>query len=404
MTEMEKKAQELQQKMEAAQADAKAAKEAAEAMKSDLAAKDAELKTAKENINNLDESVKAQQVEIETLKAAIKSQPKSWAKAIREALESKKADLEKMIKSESTRFTMSFKVDGASLTLGAYSAQTGAQAYGTVLDPDIVSTPTQPNVFLQIFGVKTVNGPRLAWREATTTENVDYVDELAKNEKKSGTTFNEKFRQLAKIATFTEISSEADMWFEELVNFVQQEGQRIVLNKVDTEIWSGAGDDTSAPKKIYGVKAAATAFSALAKYERASIAEVIFDAIAQIKKAGYSADSCALSFENEAQLRGLKNANGNLIYDDVNRMLGSVKVYPTSKLTNNEMLVCDSYCSDVYLGSTYELEFSRQAVSDSWRVDFRRICQVKTKTPWKKGLIYVANITNAITAVTKAQA
>ena len=35
---MEKKAQELQQKMEAAQADAKAAKEAAEAMKSDLAA------------------------------------------------------------------------------------------------------------------------------------------------------------------------------------------------------------------------------------------------------------------------------------------------------------------------------------------------------------------------------
>ena len=68
------------------------------------------------------------------------------------------------------------------------------------------------------------------------------------------------------------------------------------------------------------------------------------------------------------------------------------------------MLVGDSYCSDVYLGSTYELEFSRQAVSDSWRVDFRRICQVKTKTPWKKGLIYVANITNAITAVTKAQA
>ena len=99
---MEKKAQELQQKMEAAQADAKAAKEAAEAMKSDLAAKDAELKTAKENINNLDESVKAQQAEIETLKAAIKSQPKSWAKAIREALESKKADLEKMIKSENT--------------------------------------------------------------------------------------------------------------------------------------------------------------------------------------------------------------------------------------------------------------------------------------------------------------
>ena len=401
---MEKKAQELQQKMEAAQADAKAAKETAEALKSDLAAKDAELKTAKENINNLDESIKSQQAEIEALKTAIKSNPKSWKQAIREALESKKADLEKLIKGEGTKFTMNFKVDGASLTLGAYSAQTGAQAYGTVIDPDIVAAPNQPNVFLQIFGVKTVNGPRLAWREATTTENVDYVDELAKNEKKSGTTFNEKFRQLAKIATFTEISSEADMWFEELVNFVQQEGQRIVLNKVDTEIWSGAGNDTSAPKKIYGVKTAATAFSALAKYEKATIADVIFDAIAQIKKAGYSADSCAISFANEAQLRGLKNANGNLLYNDVNHMLGAVRIYPTDKLSDTEMLVCDSYCSDVYLGSTYELEFSRQASTDSWRVDFRRICQVKTKTPWKKGLVYVANITNAITAVTKAQA
>ena len=244
MTEMEKKAQELQQKMEAAQAEAKAAKETAEAVKSELAAKDAELKTAKENIDNLDESIKAQQTEIETLKAAIKAQPKSWGKAVREALESKKADIEKMIKSENTKFTMNFKVDGASLTLGAYTAQTGSQAYGTVLDPDIVSTPTQPNVFLQIFGVKTVNGPRLAWREATTTENVDYVDELANNEKKSGVSFNEKFRQLAKIATFTEISSEADMWFDELVNFVQQEGQRIVLNKVDPEISAAAGRDT----------------------------------------------------------------------------------------------------------------------------------------------------------------
>lgn len=401
---MEKKAQELQQKMEAAQAEAKAAKETAEAVKSELAAKDAELKTAKENIDNLDESIKAQQTEIETLKAAIKAQPKSWGKAVREALESKKADLEKMIKSENTKFTMSFKIDGASLTLGAYTAQTGSQAYGTVLDPDIVSTPTQPNVFLQIFGVKSVNGPRLAWREATTTENVDYVDELAKNENKSGVSFNEKFRQLAKIATFTEISSEADMWFEELVNFVQQEGQRIVLNKIDTEIWAGAGSDASAPKKIYGVKSAATAFSALAKYKKASIADVIFDAVAQIKKAGYSADSCALSFENEAQLRGLKNASGNLIYDDVNHMLGAVKIYPTSKLTKDEMLICDSYCSNVYIGSTYELEFSRQAVSDSWRVDFRRICQVKTKTPWKKGLVYVANITTAIAAVTEAEA
>lgn len=399
MTEMEKKAQELQEKMESAQAEAKAAKEAAEAVKSELAAKDAELKTAKENIDNLDASVKEQAEKIESLEKAIKANPKSWKDAIREALESKKEEIGKLLKSENGKFTIAFKTTASSLTLGAYSAQTGAQAYGTQLDPDIVAAPVKPNVFLQIFGIKGLTGPRLSWREATTVENVDYVAELAANQNKSGSTFSEKFRQLGKIATYTEISSEAEIWFDELVNFVQNEGQRIVLNKIDTEIWQGAGDDTTYPNKFYGVKGAATAFSALGSYKDANIADVIFDAIAQIKKEGYAADSVVMCAANEAKLRGLKNDIGGYLYDAVNHQLGAVKVYVSEKLTSDELFICDSFCSDVHLGSTYELEFSRQASTDSWRVDFRRVGQVKTKTPWKKGLIYVSNIATAIAAI-----
>lgn len=397
---MEKKAQELEQKAEQAQAEAKAAKEAAEAAKSALDAKTAELKTAKENIDNLDASVKEQAEKIEALEKAIKSNPKSWKAAVRAALESKKADIERMMKSETGKFVIAFKDDPApSLTIGAYTPQEGSQAYGTVLDPDIAVAPAAVNVFLQIFGIKSVNGPRLAWREATTTEVVDYVDELATNSNKSGVAFNEKFRQFGKIATYMEISSEAEIWFEELVNFVQNEGQRIILRKVDTEVWKGAGDDSTYPKKVYGVKGAATAFSALGSYQNANIADVIFDAIAQIKKEGYNADSVAISFANEAKLRGIKNEIGGYLYDAVNHQLGQVRVYPTSQLTDNELFICDSFCSDVHLGSTYELEFSRVAATDSWRVDFRRLAQVKTKTPWKKGLIYVSNITTAIAAI-----
>lgn len=402
MTDIEKKAAELQQSMEAAQAEAKAAKEAAEAVKSELAAKDAELKAAKENINNLDASVKESAEKIEALEKAIKANPKSFKQAVREALEAKKANIAELMAKNAANFNVAFKVDGASLSLGVYVPQQGAQAYGTVLDPGIESAPVLPNVFLQIFGVKGVNGPRLSWREATTVENVDYVDELAANTNKSGSTFTEKFRQLGKIATFVEISSEAELWFDELVDFVTNEGQRIVMNKIDAEIWGGLGNDSTAAKKIYGVKGAATAFSALGSYKKANIADVIFDAIAQIKKAGYNADSVVLSHANECKLRGLKDENGNYLYDQINHQLGQVKVYTSARLTNDEIFVADSFCSDVHIGTTYELEFTRQAANDSWRVDFRRLAQVKTKTPWKKGLIYVANVATAIAAITEA--
>lgn len=399
MTDMETKAAELQKTMETAQADAKAAKEAAEAVKTELDAKNAELKKAREEIDNLDKSVKEQATDIETLRKAIQSNPKSWKTAVREALESKKEEIAKLMKNETGKFTIAFKADGPALTIGAYTAQTGSRAYGTALDPDIAGAPALPLVFLQIFGIKPLNGSRIAWREASTTENVDYVAELASNTNKSGVSFSEKFRQFGKIATYTEISSEAEIWFDELVNFVQNEGQRIVLNKVDTEIWSGDGNDSTKPTHFYGVKSAATAFSALGSYPNANLADVIFDAIEQIKKEGYNADSVVLSPSNVAKLRGLKNDVGGYLYDAVNHQLGQVKVYSSAKLTNDELFVCDSFCTDVHLGSTYELEFSRVAATDSWRVDFRRVGQVKTKTPWKKGLIYVASISTALASI-----
>ena len=210
----------------------------------------------------------------------------------------------------------------------------------------------------------------------------------------------EKYRQIAKIATYMEFSSEVENWFEELVNFCINEGQVLIMNDLDTKIWSGEGNDTDKQKEIYGIKASATAFSGLATYKNATVADVIFDAVAQARKNGYVANAAIVSYVTEQEIRGIKDNNDRYMYNEVTGMLGQVRIVPSEKLSADEILVADSRCAEPFVGSTYELEITRKAETDSWRVDFRRLAQVKIPTPKKGGLIYVANKAEAITAVT----
>jgi HK97 family phage prohead protease/HK97 family phage major capsid protein len=374
MEEMKKQLEALEQK--AASAEQRAAE------------KDAAFKTAQENINNLDASVKAQEQTIAELRKMIAEQPKSFASAMREALESKKADIEKFIKGTGT-YTIEFKV----------ATPTGA-SYATELDPEVYGVPVLGNAFLLAFRNTTTNGARVAWMEATTEKNVGYVAELAEASK-TEVTFLEKNRAMAKIATFMEISSEVEGWFNMLYEFCVAEGQRLIMKKVDAEAWLGDGNDSSAPKHIYGIKAVATPFAKLGTYDNANVGDVVLDAIAQIKKAGYRADRAIVSYATEAALKGVKDANGNYLYNQLTGMFGQVQVLPSDNLTDSELVVADSFCADVKFSPLYELEFSRQASTDSWRVDFRRHAQVIVPTPKAKGIVYVADKAAAITAISK---
>lgn len=393
----ENKIQELEQSLTTAQAEAKAAKAAADAMKADLeSAKETAAKQSQE-IDNLDKSVKAQQEIIEGLRKMINEAPKTFRKAMRDALESKKEEIAQFIKDGKGTFNVEFKVATSSLT----PAATNHIAYGTAQDPTIHSVPVLGNAFLLAFGTKPLDGARLSWVEASTTKNVGYVEELAENSNKSEVTFVEKQRQAAKIATFMEISSEVENWFEVLYDFCVAEGERLILSDLDEKVWKGDGNDSTAPRHIYGIKGVATAFAKLGSYENAGEGDVIFDAVAQIRKAGYNADVALVSYATEATLKGVKDKSGNPIYDAVKGMFGQVQVIPSDKLSDAEMLIADSYCADIFLGNFYELEFSRKASHDAWRVDYRRRAQVKVPTPKAKGIVYVANKTTAIESITK---
>ena len=370
---------EMKQALETAQAELKATRETAE-------------KQAQE-INNLDASIKAQQEVINDLKASIKEKKEmTFADALKAALEENKDKIEKMF--EEKRGGSSVRMDVKLAASGV-----GAQAYGTVVDPAVGSAPHTARAFLAAFGEEVVNGDKAAWLDGTFTNNADYVEELtAAPESEAAAT--EVIRSFGKIATRLLLSSELNDWMSEIYNWAQTEAVEFINDKVDSEVWNGQGGP-SAQRKIYGLKGQATAFAKLGTYSNANVGDVILDAVAQAKKNGFTANVAIVSFGTEAELKGIKDNSGSYIYNQLTGMFGPVRVLPSAVVADGEILVADSRCAKVLRRPSIEVEITRDADLDGWKVNVRKSAQTKVKAAHKKGLIYVADKATAITAITK---
>lgn len=371
---------EMKQALETAQAELKATRETAE-------------KQAQE-INNLDASIKAQQAVINDLKASIKEEKEvTFADAVKAALEENRDKIEKMF--EEKRGGSSVRME---VKLGA--AGVGASAYGTAVDTLVGSQPHTARAFLTAFGEEVVAGDKAAWLDGSYTNNADYVEELAAAAD-SEANASEVIRQFGKIATRLLLSSELNDWMGEIYNWAQNEAVEFINDKVDSEVWNGAGNDSNAKKKIYGLKGQATAFAKVGSYVDATVGDVILDAVAQAKKNGFVANVAICSFGTEALLKGLKDNNGNYIYNQLTGVFGPVRILPSAAVGEKEILVADSRCAKVLRRPSIEVEITRDADLDGWKVNVRKSAQTKVKTGHKGGLIYVADMTAAITAITK---
>lgn len=359
--------------------------------KSDTEAKEKE-------IENLDKSVKSLKAEIEKLgKERVITDFKS---AFRAALEEKKDVIKENFDAQKNNFSIDIEMKSVSdIGTGLVNPN---NFLSVAVDPTIHAAAPVANAFIVAFGIRPRTANKLGWIEATAQNGADYVAELAANTKKSDVSFAEKTRRFGKIAHTMRISTEFEDWFEQLYNYCVNEGVRMILNKLDQEIWSGLGADSGAgtsPDKIYGLKSQATAFSALGTYQDATIADVLFDAAAQIAKEGYNANVAFVTWADYASLRGIKDAAGNYIFDQARSQLGGLRIYPTGRLTAGEAFVADTTCVEIFAGHGYELEFIRNGVYDAYDVFFRRAAQTKVSTPNKKGLIYVASVTTAKGAI-----
>lgn len=385
MYEMKKQLETIEQK--AAAAEKKAADLAAQ-----LEEKNNELKAAQTSIDNLDASVKSQQAAIEGMQAQMKDKKQeSFVEAVKSVLEENKDKIEKLFEE---------KRGGSSVRMEVKAATATTQAYGTAVDTVVGSAPHAARAFLAAFGEEIVNGDKAAWLDGTFTNNADYVEELAAAAD-SDASANEVIRQFGKIATRLLLSSELNDWMSEIANWAQGEAMEFINDKVDAEVWNGAGNDTNAKKKIYGLKAQATAFAKVGTYNDANVADVILDAAAQAKKNGFIANVAIVSFGTEAELKGVKDQNGNYLYNQLTGLLGGIRIFPSNAVGEKEMLIADSRCAKVLRRPSLELEITRDADLDGWKVNVRKAAQTKVKAAHKLGLIYVADKAAAVTAISK---
>ena len=391
----DKDMEEMKKQLEAIEQKAASAEQRAVAAEQKAAEKEAELKTAMENIDNLDASIKAQQELIESIQSSMTEKKEmTFAGALKAALMENKERIEKMFaeKSAGSSVRMDVKMTAEGV---------GAQAYGTIVDPAVGAAPHVTRAFLAAFGEEVVNGDKAAWLDGTFTNAADYVDELTAAQD-SDADANEVIRQFGKIATRLLLSSELKDWMTELYNWAQTEAVEFINDKVDEEVWKGAGNDTNAKKKIYGLKLQATAFAKVGTYTDATVGDVILDAVAQAKKNGFAANVAIVPFGIEAELKGIKDKNGNYIYNQLTGAFGPVRVLPSAVMGENEMLIADTRCAKILRRPAIEVEITREADLDGWKVNVRKAAQTKVKTAHKKGLIYVADKNAAITAIAKA--
>lgn len=389
-------------------------KAAAEKVAAELAEKAKELKAAQEkigaqekSIDNLDKSMKDLQAQYEDLKAAGKSAEMATVfGALKAAIEGKREEIKAMLDKHSGSMKIEFEVKDDPVSPLA-STQISNIAYGVALERGVHSARILPNVFYEAFAKDVVRAMEFNWLEGSFTDNTGYVDELAAPADSTATA-EEKSRKFGKLAAHLRVSSEVADFFEEVYNWARNTAQRKIDAKVDREIFDGLGNDTAnpgtgaSPKKIYGLKNYATAFSATgAKYANATIADVILDAQIQAQAHGYTLSRAYVSFADYANIRGLKNANGNYLFNEVTGLLGGVSIVPSSYLTSGQMLLVDQSVVRIKERPVWEFEIVRNANLDGWDIYLRKAAQVLVKSNDLYGVIWVASVSTAIAAITE---
>ena len=375
-------------------------------VKRQIAEMKADTKT-EEALRNLDESVQTLHDEIKGL-AAKKTNP---CDAICDAIKSDefKNLVSDVVEGKRASGKMEVKIDSSSLT---------GTILRTVGDTTINADAQKKLVFLDNIRRKDVPQDKsvVLWLEGSFTDNTDYVDEGAGPATANAATAEEKTRGLAKIAAKLPFTRETATDISYFLNWAREESITAIRNKVDTEILSGLGADTSAAtkKKIYGIIGqGSTAFNAAtagvaAKFDAPGLIELVDAIDAQIHLGtndAFVADTIYMHPSDFALYKNMKDKNGRLLFEyeqgGIYTFLGK-RVRQTAKMTAGALIVADSAVFDLYEKLGFEIEIERVASTDSYVMYLRWRGQLVVPANKKKAVIYVASITSALAALTKA--
>ena len=392
--------EELKTQIEALSAanEAKADKGAVEEVKEAIAKNDEAIRNLDESIAKMYEAMNEHKASKQTVSEAICKtiESEDFKKAVAEVVEGKRVSAKMEVKLDTTAMTGSILRTMGDTEINA-DAQGRLVFLGNITRKDV---PQDKSVVL--------------WIEGSFTDNTDYVDEGAAPATADAATAEEKTRGLAKVAAKLPFTREVSTDLSYFLNWARAEAIKAIQNKVDTEILSGAGADTSAAtkKKIYGIIGqGSTPFSASAAGVATAIPNAnlwnLIDAVdAQVSKAtndAYFADTIYINPSDFAKYKNMVDSNGRLLFEynngGVYTFLGKT-VVRTNKMAAGSLLVADRSVFDLYEKLGFEIEIERVASTDSYVMYLRWRGQLVVPASKKKAVIYVASIDTAIAAIT----
>ena len=398
---------ELKEQLDALQAEIQALREEKAALEQTLNGKtdQAAIDEVKASIANLDESIAKMYAAMNEHKASKQTVSEAICKTI-ESEDFKKAVAE-VVEGKRVSAKMEVKLDTTAMT---------GSILRTMGDTEINADAQGRLVFLGNITRKDVPQDKsvVLWIEGSFTDNTDYVDEGAAPATADAATAEEKTRGLAKVAAKLPFTREVSTDLSYFLNWARAEAIKAIQNKVDTEILSGAGADTSAAtkKKIYGIIGqGSTPFSASAAGVATAIPNAnlwnLIDAVdAQVSKAtndAYFADTIYINPSDFAKYKNMVDSNGRLLFEynngGVYTFLGKT-VVRTNKMAAGSLLVADRSVFDLYEKLGFEIEIERVASTDSYVMYLRWRGQLVVPASKKKAVIYVASIDTAIAAIT----
>lgn len=305
-------------------------------------------------------------------------------------------------------------VVGQEYELKADNPLVAANQTGTIGLSQMVSglrfAPVRPYAFLNNgIRVGTVeNGKNIIyWNVGSKTQNVAYIGELtsaASTVDGSTLAAAEKTRKMSKVVGRAIITADS---FEDLPQLAQRVDANLMEGMelwIDQKIWDGAGNDSTLPTQIYGVKTGqVTAFnSALVPAIQApNVADLAAAAALQAKLSYHTCNTVWMSDTLAFKLQRTKDTSGQYIINklvDGTMMMGGLKVITTELFggATEQMLVGDPLKIQYWVKRGLTAEIQRMPDTDSYNLYVYARQQVLVEDEDIKGLIYIDNVATAL--------
>jgi HK97 family phage major capsid protein len=329
-----------------------------------------------------------------------KEQPKRMADAIVAMFEEKGIKTYDDLKAQKDK-EYEIKADNEITT----AAQTGTIMRTQEISP--VSFPRlRPTAFLGQPGIRVgvVESGKsvLLWTPAAYTSNAGYVGEFTAITDGNGASATEKTRKLAKLGARQIITQET---LEDLPQFAQRVEAKLLETiklKFDELIYAGAGNDSTKPTEIYGLKTAQmTAFDATKVDDVPSpnVSDLVDACATQAELTLYKTNTVWMNPKTANRLRRTKDSTGQYVINQLitgELVMGGHKVISNTGIGTTELVVGDISAIQIWIKRNFTAKFEDLPSLDAMAMYIYMRGQVLVEDEDIKGLIYVADIDTEI--------